>query len=56
MVEYAILLAGTTIGTFTSTVSAFMSRLNWEVLSYLLLGLVALRIAFWVFGRQSRFP
>ena len=53
MVEYAILLAGTSIGTFASTVTAFVSGLNWTVLSYLLLGLVALRIAFWAFRSQS---
>ncbi len=53
MVEYAILLAGTTVGTFASTVGAFVSGLNWSVLSYLLLGLVALRIAFWAFRSQS---
>jgi uncharacterized ion transporter superfamily protein YfcC len=53
MVEYAILLAGTSLGTFASTVSAFMAGLDWNVLSYMLLGLVALRIAFWAFRSQS---
>jgi hypothetical protein len=53
MVEYALLLAGTSISTFASTVSAFLSGLNWNVLSYLLLGLVALRIAVWAFRSQS---
>lgn len=53
MVEYAILLAGTSLNTFVSTVSAFLSGLDWKVLSYLLLGLVALRIAFWAFRSQS---
>jgi hypothetical protein len=49
MVEYAILLAGTSVGTFTGTVGAFLNGLNWGVLSYMVLGLVALRIAFWAF-------
>jgi hypothetical protein len=53
MVEYAILLAGTSIGTFANTLTAFLGGLNWQVMSYLLLGLVALRIAFWAFRSQS---
>jgi len=53
MVEYAILLAGTSISTFASTASAFVSGLNWGVLSYMVLGLVALRIAFWAFRSTS---
>ena len=53
MVEYALLLAGTSVGTFFNTAAAFFSGLNWNALSYLLLGLVALRIAFWAFRSQS---
>ena len=53
MVEYALLLAGASLSTFASTVGAFVSGLNWGVLSYLLLALVALRIAFWAFRSQS---
>ena len=53
MVEYAVLLAGASLGTFASTVGAFLSGLDWTVMSYLLLGLVALRIAFWAFRSQS---
>ena len=53
MVEYAILLAGTSLGTFASTVGAFLGGLDWNVLSYMLLGLVALRIAFWASRTQS---
>jgi hypothetical protein len=52
MVEYAILLAGTSLGTISAVVSnanVFLAGLNWGVLSYLLLGLVVLRLAFWVF-------
>ncbi len=52
MVEYAILLAGTSLGTVgavVSTANAFLAGLNWGVLSYLLLGLVVLRLAFWAF-------
>ena len=53
MVEYALLLAGTSVGTFVTTAEAFLSRLDWGVLSYLLLALVALRIAFWAFRSPS---
>jgi hypothetical protein len=49
MVEYAMLLAGSSLGSFTAAVSAFVSNLNWQALSYLALGLVALRIAVWAF-------
>ena len=52
MVEYAVLLAGTslaTIGSFTQAAELWLSRLNWEVLGYAVLGLITLRIAVWTF-------
>jgi hypothetical protein len=52
MVEYAVLLAGTslaTLGSFARTAELWLSRLNWEVVGYFALGLVALRIAAWAF-------
>jgi hypothetical protein len=52
MVEYALILAsvaGTTLQTLSMNVQAWMSGIQWSALSYLLLALVALRIAFWAF-------
>ncbi len=56
MVEYAVLLAGTSLGSFSTlaaSLGTWLSNLNWAVLSYGLLGLVALRIAFWAFRSNS---
>lgn len=56
MVEYAVLLAGTSLGSITtlaSSVGSWLSTLNWAALSYGLLALVALRIAFWAFRSDS---
>jgi hypothetical protein len=50
MVEYAVLLAGSslaTIGSFTRAAELWLSRVNWEVVGYAVLGLVVLRIAAW---------
>lgn len=50
MVEYAVLLAGTSLGTlgaFTQSAELWLSRINWEVVGYALLGLIGLRIAAW---------
>jgi hypothetical protein len=53
MVEYALLLAGNSLNTFAISVGSYLSGLDWGVLSYLLLALVALRIAFWAFRSPS---
>jgi hypothetical protein len=53
MVEYALLLASSSFGSFSTAVVAWFNNLNWGALSYLLLGLVALRIAFWAFRSES---
>jgi hypothetical protein len=53
MVEYALILgnlAGTSFRTVAADVGAWASGIGWDVLSYGLLALVALRIAFWAFG------
>ena len=52
MVEYAVLVAGTSLaafGTLTRSAEVWFSRLNWEIVGYAALALVALRIAGWVF-------
>jgi hypothetical protein len=57
MVEYALLLAnsaGTSVRAFAAEVTAWASGLNWHALSYGLLALVALRIAFWAFRPSDR--
>ena len=50
MVEYAVLLAGSslaTIGSFAASAELWLSRINWELAGYVFLGLVALRVAAW---------
>jgi len=52
MVEYAVLLAGTSLaafGAFTRSAELWLSSINWEVVAYAVLGLAALRIAAWAF-------
>jgi hypothetical protein len=47
MIEYALLIAGNGFGTIASTVNAYFYRIDWAVVSYVLLALVVLRIAYW---------
>jgi len=50
MVEYAILVAGSSLaalGSFTRSAELWLSHINWEVVGYAVLVLVALRIAAW---------
>jgi hypothetical protein len=52
MVEYAVLVAQTSMATFgslTRSAEVWLSRLNWEMVGYAALGLVAFRIAAWAF-------
>ena len=49
MVEYALLLASTSLQGFAGRVALWADHVNWHALSYALLALVALRIAFWAF-------
>jgi hypothetical protein len=53
MVEYALLLATSSFGSFSSLATGVFANVNWGALSYLLLALVALRIAFWAFRSES---
>lgn len=56
MVEYALLLAGLSthsINTISSAVGDWLGQLNWSALSYAVLALVALRIAFWAFHSDA---
>ncbi|MEZ0335311.1 MAG: hypothetical protein ACAI18_14980 [Gemmatimonadales bacterium] len=53
MVEYAMVLAGTSLGSFAAAAKAFVSRLDWEALLFGALALVALRIAFWAFKLRA---
>ena len=54
MVEYALLLASTSIRSFAGEVGAWASTIDWHALGYALFALVALRIAFWAF-RSSEY-
>jgi hypothetical protein len=52
MVEYAVLVAGTSLaalGSFARSAELWFSRINWELVGYAVLALVALRIAAWAF-------
>jgi len=54
MVEYAMLVAHNTAGTFrlvAGDVSSWASRLDWGVLVYVLLAFVLLRVVFGAFTR-----
>jgi protein-S-isoprenylcysteine O-methyltransferase Ste14 len=52
MVEYAVLVAAsslTVLGSFARSAELWFSRLNWELVGYAVLALVALRFAAWAF-------
>jgi hypothetical protein len=49
MVEYALLLASTSLRGLAGEVGVWAARVNWHALGYGLLALVALRIAFRAF-------
>jgi hypothetical protein len=52
MVEYAVLIAGTSLaslGSFARSAELWLSRINWELVGYAALALLALRIATWAF-------
>ena len=49
MVEYALLLAGTSLGSMTAVATAFISGLDWHALLYAALALVGLRIVWGAF-------
>ncbi len=52
MVEYAVLVAGNslaTFGAFARSAELWLSRVNWEIVGYVGLALLALRIAAWAF-------
>ena len=52
MVEYAVLVAHNSMavfGTFARTAEVWLSRVNWELVGYAALALVALRIMTWLF-------
>jgi hypothetical protein len=52
MVEYALLVASTsaqTFGVLTSNLSNRFANLDWHMLLYVAIGLLALRLASWAF-------
>lgn len=52
MVEYAVLIGATSVaalGSFARSAELWLSRINWELVGYAVLALVALRIATWAF-------
>ena len=53
MVEYALLLASTSIHSFAGEVGAWASAIDWHALAYALLALVGLWIAVRAFRRSE---
>jgi hypothetical protein len=49
MVEYALILAGNSLHVMSLGVGDWLAGLNWHLLGYLALGLIALRLAAWAF-------
>jgi hypothetical protein len=52
MVEYAILVAHiglASLGSFAQSTELWLSRVNWELVAYLVFALIALRLVTWVF-------
>jgi hypothetical protein len=52
MVEYAMLVAQSasmSLGSFARAAEVWLTHLNWTVIGYAALGLVALRVAVWAF-------
>jgi uncharacterized membrane protein len=52
MVEYAVLVAHmglASLGSLASSAEVWLSRVNWELVAWLVLGLIALRIVTWAF-------
>jgi hypothetical protein len=55
MVEYAVLVAHmglASLETFAHSAEVWLSRVNWQLVGYSCLGLIALRVATWAFRRQ----
>jgi hypothetical protein len=50
MVEYAVLVAHmglAALGSFASSAEVWLSHVNWQLVGYVVLGLIALRFATW---------
>ena len=55
MAEYAVLVAHmglASLGTFAHSAEVWLSRVNWELVGYFCLGLIALRVVTWAFRRR----
>jgi len=52
MVEYAVLVAHmglASLGSFASSAEVWLSHVNWELVGWIVLGLIALRFVTWTF-------
>ena len=50
MVEYAVLVAHmglASLGSFITSAEVWLDHVNWELVAWIVLGLIALRIASW---------
>jgi len=55
MVEYAVLIAHSglaSLQTLAHSAEVWLSRVNWQVVGYMGLALIALRIAVWAFRQR----
>ena len=50
MVEYALLTAGAGLRSLATAAAGWISTVDWSLVWYVALALVALRIAFWAFA------
>jgi hypothetical protein len=49
VVEYAVLIARSSLESFAVAVDSWVSSINWTFVLYAALALIALRAAFWAF-------
>jgi hypothetical protein len=52
MTEYAVLVARmglASLGSFTRSAEVWLSHVNWELVAWVVLGLIALRFVIWAF-------
>jgi hypothetical protein len=56
MVEYAVLVAHmglASLGSFASSAEVWLSNVNWELVAWVVLGVIAIRFATWAFKPWS---
>ena len=57
MVEYAVLVAHmglASLGSFITSAEVWLDHVNWELVAWIVLGLIALRFVTWTFKFRGR--